>query len=105
MNQHLTAIPISPRKLQSSIPPEIEAIILKSIRRNPDERYQFASELLNDLKHFADIDLSQFPKGPELKSTSVLTDRQIWVGTILLSIAFLVLISLILLVAYIMQHY
>ena len=60
MNQHLTAIPISPRKLQSSIPPKIEAIIFKSIRRNPDERYQSASELLNDLKHFADIDLSQF---------------------------------------------
>jgi serine/threonine-protein kinase len=105
MNQHLTAIPNPPRKLQPSIPLEIEAIILKSIRRNPDERYQFASELLNDLKHFADIDLSQFPKDPELKSTSVLTDSQIWVGTILLSIAFLVLISLILLLAYIMQHY
>src|SRR5208283_5542879 len=105
MNQHLTAIPISPSKLQSSITPEIEAIILKSIRRNPDERYQSASELLNDLKHFADIDLSQFPKDSELKSTGVLTDSQIWVGTILLSIAFLVLISLILLLAYIMQHY
>ena len=105
MNQHLTAIPNPPRKLQPSIPLEIEAIILKSIRRNPDERYQFASELLNDLKHFSDIDLSQFPKDPELLSTSVLTDSHIWVGTILLSIAFLVLISLILLLAYIMQHY
>jgi serine/threonine-protein kinase len=105
MNQHLTAIPNPPRKLQPSIPLEIEAIILKSIRRNPDERYQFASELLNDLKHFADIDLSQFPTDSELKSTSILTDSQLWVGIILLSIAFLVLISLILLLAYIMQHY
>ena len=105
MNQHLTAIPISPRKLQPSIPFGIEAIILKSIRRNPDERYQFVSELRNDLKHFADIDLSQFPTDPELKSTTILTDRQIWIGTILLSIAFLILISLILLVVYIMQRY
>jgi len=105
MNQHLTAIPISLRKLQSSIPPEIEAIILKSIRRNPDERYQSASALLNDLKHFADIDLSQFPKDKELISTSMLTYSQTWIKTILLAIAFLILISLILLVVYIMQHY
>lgn len=105
MNQHLTANPLSPRKLQSSIPLEIEAIVLKSIRRNPDERYQFASELRNDLKHFADIDLSQFLTDPERKSTGVLTDSQIWIGTILLSIAFLILISLILLVVYIMQRY
>ena len=105
MNQHLTAVPISPRKLQSSIPPEIEAIILKSIRRNPDERYQSASELLNDLKHFADIDLSQFPQGPEPKSTGILTDRQIWIGTFLIFIVFIILTALIALVTYLMQRH
>ena|SRR5271157_2264310 len=104
MNQHLTAIPNPPRKLQPFIPLEIEAIILKSIRRNPDERYQFASELRNDLKHFTDIYLSQFPNEPGLKSAGPLTDRQIWVGTFMVFIAFLILTALIVLVTNLMHH-
>jgi serine/threonine protein kinase len=104
MNQHLTAIPISPRKLQPSIPLGVEAIVLKSIRRNPDERYQFASELQHDLKHFADLDLSQFPMWPEPAARGMLTDHQIWLGTVLIFIAFLAVVALIVLVAYLMQH-
>jgi eukaryotic-like serine/threonine-protein kinase len=104
MNQHLTAIPISPRKLQPSIPLGVEAIVLKSIRRNPDERYQFASELQQDLKHFADLDLSKFPMWPEPSARGMLTDRQIWLGTVLIFIAFLAVVALIVLVAYLMQH-
>ncbi len=104
MNQHLTANPVSPRKLQPSIPPGIEAIVLKSIRRNPDERYQSASALQHDLKHFADLDLSQFRLGPEPAVGGVLTDRQIWVRTILILIAFLAIAALIVLIVYLVKH-
>ena len=65
MKQHLKSIPISLHKLQSSIPPEIEAIVLKSMRLNQDERYQLTSVLWNDLKHFADIDLLLFKMDKE----------------------------------------
>lgn len=104
MNQHLTANPISPRKIQPSIPPEIEAIILKSIRRNPDERYQSASLLLHDLKHFEDLDLSQFSLEPEEAARGMLTDRQIWLGTVLIFFGFLAVAALIIIVVYLMQH-
>jgi len=56
------------------------------------------------LKHFSDIDLSQFPKDPELKVTSMLTDRQIWIGTFLIFIVFLILTAFIALVTNLMQH-
>ena len=104
MNQHLTANPISPRKFQPSIPPGIEAIILKSIRRNPDERYQSASSLRHDMNHFEDLDLSQFPMEPEREARGMLTDRQIWLGTVLIFVGFLAIVALIIIVAYLMQH-
>lgn len=104
MNQHLTADPIPLRKFQPSIPPGVEAIILKSIRRNPDERYQSAGLLRNDLKHFEDLDLSQFPLEPEAAARGMLSERQIWMGTVLIFIAFLVIVALIVIVAYLLQH-
>ncbi|MDT3425631.1 serine/threonine-protein kinase [Paenibacillus forsythiae] len=39
-----------PRKLNSMIPQSVENIILKSMRKNPDERYQSAKEMLQDLE-------------------------------------------------------
>ncbi len=104
MNQHLTANPIPPRKLQPSIPPAIEAIILKSIRRTPDVRYQSAGELLHDLKHFSDLDLSQFPMELEPEVGGMLTERQIWVRSILVFIAFLAIAALIVLIVYLIKH-
>lgn len=104
MNQHLTADPIPPRKFQPSTPLQIEVIILKSIRRNPDERYQSASSLQYDLEHFEDIDLSQFPLEPEVAARGMLSDRQILLGTVLIFIAFLIIVALIVIVAYLMQH-
>ncbi|QWU13498.1 serine/threonine protein kinase [Paenibacillus sophorae] len=39
-----------PRKLNSMIPQSVENIILKSMRKNPEERYQSAKEMLQDLE-------------------------------------------------------
>ncbi len=100
MNQHLTANPVPPRKLELSIPQSIEAVILKSIRCNPDERYQSASVLLHDLKNFADLDLSQFRFEPEPAASALLTDRQIWIRSVLIFIAFLAIAAIIVLVVY-----
>ncbi len=104
MNQHLTANPIPPRKLVPSIPLGVEAIILKSIRRNPDERYQSAGTLLHDLKNFENLDLSQFQLEPEPAARGMLTDRQIWVRSILVFIVFLAVAALIVLIVYLMKH-
>lgn len=39
-----------PRKLNHMIPQSVENVILKSMRKNPDERYQSAKEMLYDLE-------------------------------------------------------
>ena len=52
MNQHLSAAPALPSKLNPAIPPNIEAIIMKTIRKNPKERYQSAEALFNDLNNY-----------------------------------------------------
>jgi serine/threonine-protein kinase len=104
MNQHLTATPASPRKLQPSIPPGVEAVVLRSIRRDSEERYQSASSFRYDLQHYAQLDLSQFRMEPELASGGLLSSHQILVRSILIFIGFLVVAALIVMVAYLIRH-
>jgi serine/threonine protein kinase len=42
--------PIRPRRLNRSIPPELETIVLKAMEKNPQERYGTAQELADDLR-------------------------------------------------------
>lgn len=104
MNQHLTATPESPRSIRLSIPPEVEAIVLKAIRRDPDERYQSAREMEHDLEHYKDLDLSGFRFGPEKAAGGLLTSRQILIRSGIVFLAFLAFTVLILLVVYIFRH-
>ena len=42
--------PVPPRQVRGSIPPALEAVILRAMRKNPAERYQSAAEMRDDLK-------------------------------------------------------
>ena len=44
--------PRPPRQVNSSLPPELETIVLKAISKNPDERYASAQDLADDLRRF-----------------------------------------------------
>ena len=44
--------PRPPRRLNKSIPAELEIIVLKATAKNPEERYQTAQELADDMKRF-----------------------------------------------------
>ena len=99
MHQHMTSTPIPPSQLNPSIPPGVEAIILKTLRRDPEERYQAADLLEYDLKHFAELDLSKFAFGPQKKARGMLTDRQIWVTGGVVAIVFLLIAILLVLVS------
>ncbi len=44
----------SPRGIDSTIPPELETIVLKALRKEPVDRYATARELADDLERFLD---------------------------------------------------
>jgi serine/threonine protein kinase/Flp pilus assembly protein TadD len=44
--------PVAPRTINQAIPAELETIILKSIAKHPEERYDTALELGNDLRRY-----------------------------------------------------
>jgi serine/threonine-protein kinase len=99
MNQHMTATPVPPSRIKPSIPPGVEAVVLKCIRRNPDERYQAADLLEYDLKHFTELDLTKFAFGEQKKERAMLTDRQIWMTTGVAAIVFLLAAILVVLIS------
>ena len=50
--QHINSIPISPRELNPDIPPRLEAITMKAMAPDPDQRYASAEAMLADLRDF-----------------------------------------------------
>jgi len=103
MNQHLTKTPLLPRQSNPSIPPQIEAIIMKSIRKNPEERYQSAEAFLNDIKNYKDRDISDLPLKKE-KVAGVVTNRQIWVLSGLIGFGFLLVVGIIIIIGLLSHH-
>jgi serine/threonine-protein kinase len=104
MNLHLTTAPTAPGKLNPAIHPNIEAVIMKSIRKNPKERYQSAEEFLNDLKTYKELDIATFPRNKE-KVTGVVTSRQIWILSGLIAFGFLAIVGVILLIGLLGHHH
>jgi serine/threonine protein kinase len=103
MNLHLTTAPAAPGKLNPAIHPNIEAIILKTIRKNPKERYQTAEEFLDDLKNYKELNISNFPRNKE-KVTGVVTSRQIWVLSGIIAFGFLAVVGVIIIVGLMRHH-
>lgn len=52
INQVLNAEPVSPRLLNSSVPPDLETICVKCLQKEPSRRYQSAQELADELNRF-----------------------------------------------------
>jgi eukaryotic-like serine/threonine-protein kinase len=44
--------PVAPRKFNRSLPAELETIVLKTLEKNPADRYRTAGELADDLRRF-----------------------------------------------------
>jgi len=52
INQVLNTEPVSPRLLNSSVPPDLETICVKCLQKEPSARYQSAQELAEELGRF-----------------------------------------------------
>jgi serine/threonine-protein kinase len=97
MQQHLTVTPPLPHLSNPDIPLNVEAIIMKSIRKNPKERYQSAAAFLHDLQNYRELDISQFPRGQE-RVAGLVTNRQIWMLGGLIALGFIVIIGLVIII-------
>jgi serine/threonine-protein kinase len=104
MNQHLNASPRPPREVNGRIPRSVEGIILKAIRKNPDERYQTAASLGHDLKFYEEIDPASFVFGPEQTARVPMSDRTIWLMTAGIGVAFIGGSALIVAIVFALKH-
>ncbi len=66
--QHINSIPIPPRELNPDIPEALEAIILKAMAPNVEQRYASADNMLADLE--------EFRKNPNISFEYIPTDFQ-----------------------------
>ncbi len=60
--KHLQETVEEPRKANPLIPQSVENIILKAMRKNPEERYQSSKEMLQDLETCLSLDRRNEPK-------------------------------------------
>ncbi|MEX2393851.1 MAG: protein kinase, partial [Actinomycetota bacterium] len=51
--KHVKEDPIPPSRLNADVPPSMESIVLKALAKNPDNRYQSAQEMRQDLMRAA----------------------------------------------------
>ena len=53
-SKHVRDTPVLPRAANPAVPPALEAVIMKAMAKDPDDRYRSAEELRADLLRFAD---------------------------------------------------
>ncbi|MGO8864472.1 MAG: Stk1 family PASTA domain-containing Ser/Thr kinase [Acidimicrobiales bacterium] len=53
-SKHVRDMPVLPRAANPTVPPALEAVVMKAMAKNPDDRYGSAEELRADLLRFAD---------------------------------------------------
>ena len=106
MSQHITA-PVPPlHERNSAVPPPIDGIVRKCLRRNPDERYEDATSLRSDLEHWRDLPLTQFIFGDEqIVSQPQNSDLKLVLLIFAISAAFLSASIFLIVLAYLIGHH
>jgi serine/threonine protein kinase len=81
MNQHVSQDPPSVRKYNPQISPELETVVMRAIRRDPQKRYQSMQELLHDLRNLEEVKPVPYtPEPPRLNQTG----RMVLIASVLI---------------------
>src|SRR5664279_3414518 len=105
MSQHINAVVPPLHELNSSVPPPIDGIVRKCLRKDPDERYEDASSLRSDLDHWRDLPLSQFIFGDEaIIAPPANSDLRLVLLIFAISAAFLAASVFLIVLAYLIGH-
>jgi eukaryotic-like serine/threonine-protein kinase len=72
--QHVREDPVPPSKRHAGISPDLDAVVLKALAKNPDNRYQTAAEMRADLVRVHNGETPEAPKVfTDAERTSMLT--------------------------------
>jgi serine/threonine-protein kinase len=100
MGGHLQRTPERIRKLRPEVSPALEAVVLKAMRRYPENRYQSAEELIADLGRLDELDPASFdlwPEPPMGGMSAAMTPAQLWTRVALIALAFFAVLVLVVL--------
>jgi serine/threonine-protein kinase len=105
MAGHLTKDPRPIREVNHDVPAALEAVVLKAMRRYPENRYQDATDVIADLDHLDDLDLSTFDLSPERPMGGLAaadSGKRLWLliagiaGGFIAAVAVIILLSILL---------
>jgi serine/threonine-protein kinase len=102
MEQHLGAPVPAMRDCGAEVPPVVEGIVRKCLRKQADERYQDAAALLHDLEHWPELTPEMFVFGDEKPLPSAESHLLLLVAGIVLS--FLAFSTIFVTAAYLIAH-
>ena len=98
MAGHLTGTPEPITKLRADVPPALDAVVRKAMRRDPANRYQSATELVADLARLDELDASTFDLSPEPPMggmAAIESSRRLWRFIALVALVFIAVVALI----------
>jgi len=106
MAGHLQATPKPIRSIRKDVPPAVEAVVLKAMRRYPENRYQSADALLADLDRLDHLDAKEYDLSPEPPMGGMAarsTPLRLWALVGMISLGFIVLVTVIIILAKVLQ--
>jgi len=92
MAAHLQNDPKPIRSYRNDVSPQLEAVVLKAMRRYPEHRYQSADELAHDLDHLDELDPASFDLSPEPVMGGIAaleSAKRLWAFVALVAVSFI----------------
>lgn len=105
MEQHLRGRPTPPSRFDRAVPPGLDGIVLKAIRKDPLERYQSATEMLRDLDRYEQLSLADFNLGEERSVEPNHPNRAMAILIAGLAFGFIGVSALVVVVSYVFTHH
>jgi serine/threonine protein kinase len=98
MAGHLGENPVPIRRVRPDVPPQLEAVVMHAMRRQPAHRYQTADALVADLDHLDQVnpdayDLSAEPAMGGMASIN--SEKRMWALVALLAVSFVGVVGII----------
>ena len=98
MAAHLQVDPKPVRTYRKEVSPQLDAVVLKAMRRYPEHRYQSAEELLRDLEHLDELDPASFDLSPEPPMggmAAIDSAKRLWAFVGLVAVSFIGIVAII----------